>query len=471
MMVNLSGFKYDIEEDDDGFEMEDFSSPSEAEDMYHLLSDEQKAVSDAVARGENIFITGVAGTGKSFLIDYLRKRYGLSVTATTGIAACNIGGSTIHSWAGIGVCKIDARDCIGKINYQPFMKRVRDNLRYTKRLVIDEISMFGNKSFEYLDEVMRGVQTQTHKRNEPFGGMQIIITGDFLQLPPVSKEDDENYFCFKSQIWRDAGFKVYELTKVFRQKDVKFIETLNRVRLGQLTQEDIALLKSRETTQITERVFPVMLYPTNAEADYKNIQELYKIQGEIGSFLAKDTLYKLDPDGRLGAAPDEAFSPQQCKFLKEKLDKDCLAPKSLILKTGAQVMLLKNLSFDMGLVNGSIGIVEEMLSNSVIVRFNNGSLINIEEQVWEIYEGKAVVASRSQIPLRLAWGITMHKCQGMTLDSVYCDLSNVFERGQAYVALSRAKTLEGLFLRGFDPARVTAHQEAVNFYNSIRKDT
>lgn len=557
-------------------------------------SPEQQRVIDAVGNNENIFITGVAGTGKSFLIDEIRKYYKVSVTATTGIAALNIGGSTIHSWAGLGVGNADAKSIAGKIRGQAFMRGVLGNIMNTHKLIIDEVSMLSADFLDLIDEVfkiVRGIYEY------PFGGMQLILTGDFLQLPPVEKGDKDVRFCFESESWVKANIKTYELTKVFRQENQEFADVLGRLRMGHCSDADGYFLWPREGQKHEPGTLePIRVFGTNNQADMLNWENLSKLPDDEVEFDAID-------------APQSTLSNKQIELFTDRLNRDCLAPKKLLLKVGAQVMLLKNLKTGYGLVNGSMGVVVDFdeVTTAPIVKFNNGVLRTIERATWEAEEGGKLMIVRHQYPLRLAWGITIHKCvsentlldvenkglvkisnveagqyvntgfntyrkilskintgikdgitittsngynitlsndhliyngekyieagllavgdylpisrsnpsstdnliknnfyydsivsinhvsninmfdievdrehcffangfithncQGMTLDRVYCDLNNIFANGQAYVALSRAKNLEGLYLNGFHPGKIHANQKAVAFYKNLK---
>lgn len=419
------------------------------------LTAEQQSVIDAIEQGHNVLITGVAGTGKSYIVNHIKKEFDAALTATTGIAALNIGGSTIHSWSGVGIAKMPPEMIAGKIMGQWFMEPVRIRIEKCQKLVIDEVSMLNCHILNAIDTVFQMVRGN----DLPFGGIQIIALGDFLQLPPVSKQDDPQEFCFKSPIWHQAKFKTYHLTKVFRQENQAFVTALSNIRLGQATQADIKLLKSREGITPDGDIKPINIYPTNMQADLVNFKEMAKIEAPVYTFDSNDDIY-----GKTQVTKD---------IRAKKLDADCLAPRQLRLKVGAQVMLLKNASAT--LVNGSMGIITEITDDGhIFVDFGPrpGGDINrirmIEPVEFELYEGSEVVAVRRQIPLRLAWAITIHKCQGLTLDCVYCDLSSVFERGQVYVALSRSKSLEGLYLRGFDPSKIFVHPDAINFYEGLK---
>ncbi|MEN6621517.1 MAG: LAGLIDADG family homing endonuclease [Smithella sp.] len=359
------------------------------------LSDDQLAIVDAVRSGENILITGSAGCGKSFLVHHLIDTFKIrDVTASTGIAALNINGVTIHSWAGIGIGTDDSQTIINKIRFSSFMEKTRKSILACKILIIDEISMLSDRMLTLIDLVLRGVRDN---RDEAFGGIQVIAVGDFMQLPPVSKETRE-LFAFEGNTWKIARFQTYCLTKVFRQADQRFSQCLNNLRVGKVTQSDIDLLMSRNgKAPSPEDPYPICLYATNQEADMRNTQKLNELKGELFLYEYKDT-------------ETDSLSQKQIELFSSKLDKDCLAPKLLQLKVNARVMLLKNISFPMGLVNGSMGTVSKLTADGAWVLFDNGKDYFLSPADWEIRDNGVIKYKRSQVPLRLAYGITTHKC-------------------------------------------------------------
>ena len=280
----------------------------------------------------------------------------------------------------------------------------------------------------------------------------MVVIGDFFQLPPVS-QDNQVDFCFVSDAWQSGDFKMFELTEVFRQSDLQFIQLLNNIRHAALNEEDIELLNHRQNIDMPADLAPTMLVTHNYQADKINVEQLNNIIGE------EEVTIKMSEAGRENAI----------EFLK----KNCLAQPQLTLKRGAQVMMLKNTLQKQGIINGSIGIVSGFTKNKFpIVKFHNGEVCIIMPEEWSIEvfnettQETEVTASIKQIPLALAWAITIHKSQGMTLDSVLCDLSKVFTEGQAYVALSRVKSLDGLYIRGFKPSSLKVSQQVREFYNN-----
>lgn len=408
------------------------------------LSDEQKRVMEEVDKGNNVLITGQAGTGKSTLLEALKKKYRgrLAVTASTGIAAVNVGGMTIHSWAGIGIGEGTVKQLCLRIQGSPGIK---DRIVNTHRLAIDEVSMIGSVLFTKLDLVFRKIRDC----DKPFGGIQLVLFGDFLQLPPVSKNGEDG-FCFKSSSWQEADIRVAVLSQIFRQQDKEFAEALQDIRLGNLSPNAKKILNSRYKAEFPDdSIKPVILHTHNVDVDYLNMKELDALEGKEQTFFAFD-------DGKKGGV--------------EMLQKNCLAPSELKLKVGAQVMLLANIDTERGLANGSIGIVTGFCGGErqPIVEFANGEELFCEQHKWEIKDGNRVVAFRLQYPLRLSWAITVHKSQGATLDRAQLFLAKCFEYAQAYVALSRVRTVEGLFIESGDRSCIKAHPEALAFYENCQ---
>ncbi|OQS02677.1 ATP-dependent DNA helicase PIF1-like [Thraustotheca clavata] len=376
---------------------------------------EQKEVIEAVAKRENVFFTGRAGTGKSFLLKQLQRRLpkdGLFSTATTGIAAYQIHGMTLHHFAGLtAASNFKLQEVIAAI------ERKKDALlrwQLAKVLIIDEISMLDGRVFDLLEGVARKIR----KTTAYFGGIQLILSGDFCQLPPVS-EDKQAIFCFEAKCWDDVIKTKFSLTQVFRQKDEEFIEILNAIREGNQTQTMLSKLNKQviqvndDATQAAE-LDSIHIFTHNIDVLQMNQKHLHALSGVAHEYTAKDR----------GARDYLTGFP---------------VPSRVILKKDAKVMLTKTLSVTNGLVNGSRGIVLGFTPDAKlpIVRFTNGisQVIGLEE--FNVMANDTIMASRHQIPLTLAYGISIHKSQGLTFDRATLHLSKVFEYGQAYVALSR----------------------------------
>jgi ATP-dependent DNA helicase PIF1 len=385
--------------------------------------------------GVNVFLTGEPGSGKTHTINryiaWLRERsVDPSVTASTGIAATHVGGMTIHSWSGIGV-KRDLNDW--DVEMIASKEKTAMRIVNAKVLIVDEISMLDGRTLESVDKVLRTLRHKVLAAEEPFGGLQVIFVGDFFQLPPVSR-GEEAHFAFESKAWREANPVVCYLSEQHRQADGAFLGLLNAVRRGEVDEEHYDLLKSR--MKLEKKGHPTRLHTHNAEADRINESSLAKVE-------AKAKVFQMTSRG--------------AKNLVEALKQNCLSPETLTLKEGAVVMFTRN-NFERGYANGTLGTVVDFAnSGRPIVKTRDGHRVEVEEEEWTIQDGNKILARISQLPLRLAWAITVHKSQGMSLDAAVIDLSQAFEFGQGYVALSRVRSLEGLYLEGFNNRALLLH--------------
>ena len=415
-----------------------------------------------INKGENVFITGYAGTGKSYILNKLKKLFKIDVTSTTGLAAVNIQGQTIHSWAGVGICNKPVNVVAENILKRSKLKKQVLNCNI---LAIDEISMLDARTFDYIDTVLR----LARDNDEPFGGIQVLLFGDFFQLPPVEKY--EKGFCFSSNCWKELNLKTVFLEKIYRQTDTKFIRSLNNIRMNSITEEDLELFYSREVKHNTYNSDILHIFSTNKEADNYNNLKFNSVKNPVHTFISEDKIHKKKEVIEV----DKENSPKTLSkydlMTLEMFDKYCKAPQILELKEGCKVMLLKNHNFAKGLINGSCGVVLKIEADSILVKFDNGIEESITKNTFEYYKEGELVSSRDQYPLRLAYGITIHKSQGMTLDKLVVDCNRIFECGQAYVALSRIKTLDGLYLRSFNPNKVVVNEEVINFYDSLKNKT
>lgn len=388
--------------------------------------------------GSNVFLTGSAGTGKTYVlnqyIQYLKDRkVPIAITASTGIASTHIGGVTIHSWSGIGVKESLSGKDIARMKTKKYLK---DKIGKAKVLIIDEISMLHKNQLDLVDLVLQSFKESV----ESFGDLQVVFCGDFFQLPPIGSrgERSRDKFAFMSQAWVNSGVSVCYLTKQYRQNDNELNDLLNEIRTNTISQNTISLLNSANKPLSIE---PTKLYTHNADVDRINQEFLESLAGKKRYFKATVT---------------------GDKQLVEVLKKTVLAGKELQLKVGAKVMFVKN-NYDKGYINGSLGEVIEYSGVGLpVVKLTSGDKITVTPEKWSIDDenGKSL-ASFNQIPLRLAWAITVHKSQGMTLEAAEIDLSKTFESGQGYVALSRLKSLSKLHLLGFNQKALTVDSLAL----------
>ena len=413
------------------------------EDKAGLSPDQVEALRIALDRRvPAMFLTGAAGTGKSRvlerIIECLRKGLGrkrVIVTGTTGISAANIGGVTLHRAMGIGVQRSDASVCAVKMS-----PKTKIAWQHADVLVIDEASMLHAWWLDQCDAVLRIVRREPRKA---FGGVRVIFVGDFLQLPPVGKGELLE-FAFQSAVWRELAPVCVELTTVHRSTSDRFTELLAAVRLARLSPADVAFIRERVVGHEKCKDVPgaTYLYSINAAVDAHNTRELAKLPGS-------DMLYEAEDE--IGEAAVLDTIP---------------VPRVLTLKVGAEVLLLVNLDVRAKQFNGARGKVEQLTSKRVTVRFaETGQLVDLPQHRFLVEKGDTVLASRTQFPLRLAYAITSHRAQGLTITCpIVTSLDrNVFEYGQAYSILSRAKRLEQIFLREFDPKCIRAHPTALAF--------
>ncbi len=397
-----------------------------AKDNKHILG--QGEAIALMESGQSVLLTGAAGTGKTYTLRKFIRRAredgkAVSVTATTGLAATHLNGATIHSWAGIGI-----HDELPKNHLQKISKQRRDIISKTDILVIDEISMMHSFRLDMIDEVLRHVR----ESEKPFGGIQVILSGDFFQLPPVNRSGaKQGGFITESSVWQAGNFTVCYLETQYRQAgDSDYTDILNGIRAGVLRRKQLDALRGKTSAVDDPFTTRTRLLTTNVDVDAINLQHLDQINTKTHS-------YQMETSGS--------------KKYIEQLKRSCLAPEVLQLKKGASVMCIKNAA-DKKYVNGSLGVVEdfEKSTDYPIVRLNNGRTVTIKPDSWELMDGDKRRASLSQLPLRLAWAITVHKSQGMTLDAARIDLSRAFVEGMGYVALSRVKGMKHLILDGLN---------------------
>lgn len=403
--------------------------------------------------GQNVFLTGQPGSGKTHTINqyvsYLRA-HGVepAITASTGIAATHIGGMTIHSWSGVGIKdqlnKRELADIAGK-DY------IRKRISRAKILIIDEVSMLPPQLLSMVDAVCRKIKNSPR----PFGGLQVVLVGDFFQLPPVQKY---NYFSpsqqdvlldaplaifsYDSPAWRLADFQVCYLSEQHRQDDSVFLKLLSAIRSNRFTSDDLATLLKRKISHEEAPENITKLFSHNSDVDRINYDRLSQLK-----------------------TPERAFimTGYGSKKLMESLKKGCLSPELLKLKAGAEVMFTKNNPKE-EFCNGTLGQIKgfSRSTGQPIVKIKNGREVEVAPMDWTMEEFGEVRALVKQLPLRLAWAITVHKSQGMSLDSAVMDLSRVFEFGQGYVALSRIRRLSGLYLLGHNEQAFFVHPEVLD---------
>lgn len=407
----------------------------------------QKDAWKIMKAGHNVLLTGAAGSGKTYLlnkyINYLKEQgLGVAITASTGIAATHIGGRTIHSWAGIGIKDNLSQKDLNNLSKRAYLKK---QFEKTEILIIDEVSMLSAYHLDMINAVCQVMK----KSFLPFGGLQLVMSGDFFQLPPISRGEEEIQFVYQSKIWSEMDLRVCYLEEQHRQNDKKLSLVLKALRENMVNQDIINILQERLGTSSNSEIRPIKLFTHNIDVDIINQAELDKIKEE-------EKHYYMTSDGE--------------EKLVMSLKKNCLVPAKLTLKKGALVMFVKNKfkNEEAVYVNGSAGVVVDFNENSYpLVRLNNGNLITVTPESWTIDDEEKILARINQIPLRLAWAITIHKSQGMTLDSAAIDLSRSFTYGMGYVALSRLISLEGLHLGGINEMAYRVNPQILDFNEEL----
>lgn len=434
------------------------------------LSAEQFDVFEHYKKGENIFMTGPGGTGKSKLIQHIyndakQNNLRIQVCAMTGCAAVllNCNAKTVHSWGGIGLGKGETEDVIRRVCGSKYRKV---NWVNTDLLVIDEVSMLSVKLFELLNDIAQ----RTRKSQRPFGGMQVIFSGDFYQLPPVGDPDDDLtwQFCFQSAAWNKVFSNQIRLKTMFRQRDPIYIKILNQIREGKISTNSYNTLMGyvNRKKDPESSIKPTILLPTRKQVDRINEEAMRHLEEEPVSI-------DIEIDNNVAMTEEEKrtramFSRDQVDHELNYLKTNLLCEEKLILKKGAQVMCIANIEMEgpEAICNGSQGIIVDFVRGFPLVEFNNRVRRVMGRHSWasESIPGVAV----AQVPLILAWAITIHKSQGATLDVAEMDIgSGIFECGQTYVALSRLKSLDGLYLQSFNPSRILVNRAVKEFYTTI----
>ncbi len=405
---------------------------------------DQALALEIMHNGEHVFLTGPAGSGKTYVLNQFIKQAKaggkhVSVTATTGLAATHLGGSTIHAWSGIGV-----HDVLPPEFDEHMLKSRRDIIEATDILIIDEVSMLHDYRLDMIDTVARKVRND----ERPFGGIQVIMCGDFFQLPPVNRRDSkQGSFVVSSEAWAELDPVICYLGEQHRQDDEVLLDILSALRQGDIRKRHAEALLGRITDEDIDEI--TQLHTVNIDVDKINDAKLAELEGE-------EHVYHATTTGK--------------ENYVTSLKKSCIAAERLCLKKGALVMAIKN-SPDRKYVNGSIGTVTgfEKLTDYPIVEFLSGKVVTMSLDSWELRDGDTKRASIAQIPLKLAYAITVHKSQGMTLDRAHIDLRKAFVEGMGYVALSRVRRLDGLSLVGINRMALKVSSEALHIDKTLRK--
>jgi len=409
---------------------------------------DQTLATEIMHAGHNVLLTGPAGCGKTHTLNaFIReaKQTGkrVSVTATTGLAATHLGGNTIHAWSGIGI-----HNQLPGNFFSSLSKSRADIINKTDVLVIDEISMLHDYRLDMIEEVARHVRGNA----KPFGGLQVILCGDFFQLPPVSRAGEPaSQFVVASEAWQNLEPIVCYLNEQHRQNDDKFLEILSAIRSGDVRRHHAEMLLERVDGELAQNSKVTQLHTTNVDVDTINARQLQQLDEQPKHYTMTLT---------------------GSKNYQESLKRSCLAQEKLALKKGALVMCIKN-NQEKKYVNGSLGTVIDFANDTgyPVVELKNGRTITIEPDTWELRDGDKKRASISQIPLRLAWAVTVHKSQGMTLDAARINLKRAFVEGMGYVALSRVKSLSSLQLEGLNQMALMVSQEALAIDNQLREQS
>ena len=416
------------------------------------LNEKQNLANNYMLNGHNLFLTGAGGTGKTHTINTYKKLASkdlkIATTSTTGVSALLMNGVTLHSYLGIGLGKGSVDQLYVKISKNNYIRKKWKELNV---LIIDEVSMLTPTLFDKLEHLARRIR----KDERHFGGIQLILSGDFCQLNPV---EDPDQFCFEAKSWDKCINKIVYLTDIIRQSDVEFQQFLNEIRLGIISDKTRQILNDKtKNTIVHSDITPTKLFALNNDVNKLNETKLNELATVGVEFFEYEMSFNF-----LKKCKDQDSMIQH-------FTKNCIAPQTLQLCIGAQVMLIANLDVSSGLVNGSRGIVVAFKNDFPIIKFLNGKEQSIEFYTWSSYDSEDnLILQADQIPLKIAFSCSIHKCQGVTLDYAEINLENVFAPGMAYVALSRIRDLKGLNISGkVDISSIVVHPKALDFYAKL----
>ncbi|OUU16523.1 MAG: hypothetical protein CBB97_22575 [Candidatus Endolissoclinum sp. TMED37] len=428
------------------------------------LSHQQENAFKHFKNNTNLFLTGPGGSGKTRLIHEfvsyaINSNKRVQVCALTGCATVLLqcpGSKTLHSWAGIGLGTGPSNDIVARVIKNP--KKIQ-KWKHIDILIVDEVSMMSKKIFEILNRIGCII----HNNNKPFGGIQLVFSGDFYQLPPVGSysDADSSLFCFESTQWFNTFPISVELNKIYRQNDKVYLDILNELRIGNLSKNSCDILNTRVGKPIDKKniIEPTILLPRRKDADIINSKMLNALNGDKKTYKLVGVCTKKNTHNN---------TIRECELELENMQKNILADQELILKIGAQVMCIANIDINdsFPIFNGSQGIVTAFDNDFPVVKFNNGHERTIVPHIWTSESVPSVEIK--QIPLIHAWALTIHKAQGATLELAQIDAgSNMFECGQMYVALSRVKSLDALYLTAFNALKIKINQKVQEFYSQL----
>lgn len=402
-----------------------------------LLNEDQQQALQQLNSDKNIFITGAAGSGKSFLLKYYLKNKDIPVLASTGAAAILVGGRTFHSFFGLGIMEGGIEATVQRaLKNKKLIKR----LKKTSAVIIDEVSMLSGPTLRAAEMISRAALNSM----APWGGLRIIAVGDFAQLPPVNPFRQSKEWAFTDSVWQESGFTPVILRQMMRSSDQDFLEVLRRVRNGLVDSSVEQFLNSR--TQVQPSGDYTRLFPHRADVENYNLQQLEEIPEDTYTFQTEYTGKPVDVE----------------KFRKHAPIADVIQ-----LKKNALVMIRQNDPAGRW-VNGSLGRIENITPQFLVIKLEKGRRIELEKTDFTLLDadGNPAVSARN-FPVTLAWGMTIHKAQGTTLDQMHVDLRKIWEPGQAYVALSRVRTPKGLYIEGWSPRAIFCDREVADFHRSL----